>query len=173
MHAQSLAAVVAIVLAGGDAARADEKKPLDRVVEGELGLAVVYSNTDFVSLGGFVGFTFGKPILDLFYVEPVLHGEFSLFGGGRFAGLLRCNFVPAVGTVVSLGFGAGTGWKTMTDDNFESFSVGRDFREVELAIKLGGKRRFLIGLALSFDTNEMGEESKAVMLQTTLVRAAP
>lgn len=165
-----LAAAFAVV-ALGDAAHADDGA--GRTLEGELGLAVVYSNTDLLSLGGFFGFSFGKPILGVFYVEPVMHAEISLLGGARFTGLLRCNVMTSPGSVVSLGFGAGTGYKTITDDNFNSMQVGRDFREVEVAVKMGGKRRFLVGLALAFDTDEVGVESKAVMLQTTLVRAYP
>ena len=172
MRAAQLAVV--LLLAAGSTARAGETKPLAGSLEAELGLAVVYSNSDYVSLGGFFGFSFGKPILDVFYVEPVLHAEFSLFGGGRLAGLLRCNFVTSPGSVVSLGFGAGTGWRTLTDDEtFESMTLSRDFREIELALKVGGKRRFLLGIAVAFDTDELGVASKAVMVQTTLIRAAP
>jgi hypothetical protein len=162
-----------LVAGAASSARADEKKPLEGTLEGELGLAVVYSTSDLVSLGGFFGFSFGKPILDVFYIEPVVHAEFSLFGGTRIMGMLRCNFTSSPGSVVSLGFGTGTGYKTVTDDNFNSMQIGRDFHEVELAVKLGGKRRFLIGAALAFDTNEMGEASKAVIVQTTFVRAYP
>jgi hypothetical protein len=154
-------------------AHADESEGGGRSFESELGLAVVYSNADLVSVGGFVGFSFGKPILDVFYLEPVLHAEFGLWNAGRLTGLLRCNFVTSVGNVLSIGFGAGTGWRTFTDDNFEDHKIARDHRVVEVGIKKGGKRRFLIGLALALDKDEMGVESKAVMLQTTIVRAAP
>lgn len=167
--------VALLVVAGlAGSARADENQSGGRSFESELGLAVVYSNADLVSVGGFVGFSFGKPILDVFYLEPVLHAEFGLWNAGRLTGLLRCNFVTSVGTVVSVGFGAGTGWKTFTDDvTFEDHNVARDHRVVEVGVKKGGKRRFLIGLALALDKDEMGVESKAVMLQTTIVRAAP
>jgi hypothetical protein len=167
---RELAVVVALACASRSA-HADEHG--GRSAEGELGLAVVYSNTDLVSIGGFFGFSFGKPILDVFYVEPVLHAEFGLFNAGRLTGLLRCNFVTSVGTVVSLGVGAGTGWRTESDDVGNNTTIHRDYREVELAVKRGGTRRFLVGLSLAFDTDEMGVESKAVMLQTTLVRAYP
>jgi hypothetical protein len=163
-----------LVAALSGTAHGDEAEGGGRSFESELGLAVVYSNADIVSVGGFVGFSFGKPILDVFYLEPVLHAEFGLWNAGRLTGLLRCNFVASVGTVVSLGFGAGTGWKTFTnEDTFEDFTVARDHRVIEVGIKKGGKRRFLIGLALALDKDEMGVESKAVMLQTTIVRAAP
>ena len=165
--------VVAVVVFAAPVARADENPAGGRAFEGEAGLAVVYSNSDLVSIGGFIGFSLGKPILDVFYVEPVLHAEFGLFNAGRLTGMLRCNFIASTGVVASLGFGAGTGWKSFTDDNFESHQVMRDHRVVEVAIKKGGKRRFFVGLALALDTDEMGVESKAVMLQTTFVRAGP
>lgn len=165
-------AAVLVTVAATSTAYADEK-PSSGALEGELGLAVVYSNADVVSLGGYFGFSFGKPILGVFYVEPVMQAEFSLFGGARLAGLVRCNVMPSPGAVFSLGFGAGTGYETLTDEEFNETQVNRDFREVELALKMGGNRRFLIGLALAFDTNEMGEESTAIMVQTTLIRAYP
>jgi hypothetical protein len=164
-------AVALLVVAATNTAYAEEKR--SDTAEGEAGLAVVYSTADLVSIGGFLGFSLGKPILGVFYVEPVLHGEFGLLNASRVAGMLRCNFVTSPGSVVSLGFGAGTGWKTLTDDNFNSTQIARDFRELEVAIKMGGKRRFFVGLALAFDTDEMGAESTSVMLQTTIVRAGP
>jgi hypothetical protein len=87
--------------------------------------------------------------------------------------MLRCNFVTSTGVVASIGFGAGTGWKSFTDDNFETHQVARDHRIIEVALKKGGKRRFFVGLAMAFDTDEMGVETKSYMLQTTLVRAGP
>jgi hypothetical protein len=171
---RSLILAIALTAVVGQAALADENAAAGKgSVEGEVGLAVVYSTTDLVSIGGFVGFSFGKPILNVFYVEPVLHGEFGLFNASRVAAMLRCNFVTSPGAVISLGFGAGTGWKTITDDDFNDTQLRRDFREVEISMKMGGKRRFLVGLAVAFDTDEMGVESKSLMLQTTLVRAGP
>ncbi|HEY5920737.1 MAG TPA: hypothetical protein VIV11_03660 [Kofleriaceae bacterium] len=164
--------LVAIALAGaGPVAHAEDKR--SGAVEGEAGLAVVYSTSDLVSLGGFLGFSLGKPILGVFYVEPVVHAEFGLFNAGRLMGMLRCNFVASPGVVMSIGFGAGTGWKTLTDDEGNETRLARDFRQIEVAVKKGGKRRFLIGLALALDTDEMGVESKSWMLQTTFVRAGP
>jgi len=164
---------IACVLGLGGIAHADEGQSSGHAVEGELGLVVAYSNADLVSLGGFVGFQWGKPILNAFYLEPVLHAEYGLFNAGRLTAMLRCNFVASVGVVFSLGVGAGTGWKTVTDANSDPHQLTRDHRVVEVALKKGGTRRFLVGLGLAFDTDEMGVESKAVMLQTTLVRAGP
>lgn len=173
MVARTCHVAVALFVCTSSAARADENAGRGRAFEGEVGLAVVYSTADIVSLGGNVGFSFGKPILDVFYVEPVLHAEYGLFNAGRLAGMLRCNFMTSPGIVVSLGVGVGTGWKTLTDDNFNETRLSRDFREIEIALKKGGKRRFFVGLALAFDTDEMGTESRSVMLQTTLLRAGP
>jgi hypothetical protein len=166
--------LIAVVLTALSAtsARADDESG-GKAYEGEAGLAVVYSTSDLVSLGGFMGFSLGKPILDVFYVEPVVQADFGLLNAGRLTGMLRCNFIASTGVVASIGFGAGTGWKTVTDDNSNSQRVARDHRVVEIALKKGGKRRFLIGLAMAFDTDEMGVESQAYMLQTTLVRAGP
>ncbi|HEX5058318.1 MAG TPA: hypothetical protein VFV99_03115 [Kofleriaceae bacterium] len=173
MVARTYQVAIALVLCATSAAHAEENAGGGKAFEGELGLAVVYSTADLVSVGGNVGFSFGKPILDVFYVEPVLHAELGLFNAGRLAGMLRCNFVASPGIVWSVGFGAGTGWKTLTDDNGNETKLSRDFREIEVALKKGGKRRFFVGLAIAFDTDEMGVESKSVMLQTTLLRAGP
>ena len=164
---------LSLIAAMSGAAHADENATGKGVFEGEVGLAVVYSTSDLVSIGGFLGFSLGKPILGAFYVEPVVHAEYGLFNAGRVMGMLRCNFVASPGIVMSLGFGAGTGWKTLTDDEFNETTLARDFRQIEIAVKKGGKRRFLVGLAVAFDTDEMGVESKSLMLQTTFVRAGP
>ncbi|MGE5184643.1 MAG: hypothetical protein ACM31C_21375 [Acidobacteriota bacterium] len=162
-------AVVAVLLALGASASADpsEHSPF----EGEIGLGVDYTTSDFAGLGLFTGFSLAKPILGACYLEPLVEFEIDFTLSSRITGMLRCNFITGVGSQISLGVGAGFGNHAGQDMDGNMTSTPMNFREVELAMKLGGKRRFLIGVALAFDGTTSGAD--AVVLQTTLVRAMP
>jgi hypothetical protein len=161
-----LAALV-LVAAGGGNAPADG---LDRALEAEIGLGLIYSTSDILGVGGYLGFSLGKPILDVCYLEPLVAAELDV-GSRRLTAMIRCNFVTSVGSMLSLGFGAGTGTRDATDDQGNTMTTTLSFREVEVALKVGGKHRFSIGLALAFD-NTTGD-ANVVLLHTLLVRAFP
>lgn len=165
--ASPVLAALVLVAAGGGNAPADG---LDRVLEAEIGLGLIYSTSDLLGVGGYMGFSLGKPILDVCYLEPLVAAELDV-ESRRFTAVIRCNFVTSVGSMLSLGLGAGTGTRTSTDDQGNTMTAAMNFREVEVALKLGGKRRFSVGLALAFD-NTTGD-ANVVLLHTILVRAFP
>jgi hypothetical protein len=160
-------AVLVLVAAGGGNAQADG---LDRALEAEIGLGLIYSTSDILGVGGYMGFSLGKPILDVCYLEPLVALELDI-GSSRLTAMIRCNFVTSVGSMLSLGLGAGTGNRASTDDQGNTMTAPLNFREVEVALKLGGKHRFSVGLALAFD-NTTGD-ANVVLLHTILVRAFP
>jgi hypothetical protein len=161
-----LAALVTVASVGGSA-KADG---LDRALEAEIGLGLIFSTSDILGVGGYMGFSLGKPILDVCYLEPLVALELDI-GSSRLTAMIRCNFVTSVGSMLSLGLGAGTGSRASTDDQGNTMTTAMNFREVEVALKLGGKHRFSVGLALAFD-NTTGD-ANVVLLHTTLVRAFP
>jgi hypothetical protein len=158
---------LALAASGAGTARADE---LDRAVEAEIGLGFVFSSSDVLGLGGYAGVSLGKPILDVCYLEPVVSVELDV-GTRRFTAMIRCNFVTSVGSMLSLGLGAGTGSRDSSDDPGNTMTTTMSFREVEVGLKIGGKSRFSVGLALAFDGTT--GDPNVVLFNTTLVRAFP
>jgi hypothetical protein len=166
-----LAIALAAAALGTSVARAEPGDPSASGFEGEIGLGVVYSTSDAIGLGLYTGFSFAKPVLGLCYLEPLVELEIDFTASTRVTGKLRCNFVTAVGHELSLGLGAGFGQHAGEDSDFNMTSTPMSFREVEIGMKLGGKRRFLIALAYAFDGTIPG--ANAWMLQTTIVKAMP
>jgi hypothetical protein len=169
---RGVVAALATVLALASTARADRPDPLDKVAEGEIAFGIMYQTSDAIGLTGYMGFSLAKPLLGACYLEPVLSLEIDITQSSRVTGMIRCNFVTSIGSIFSLGVGAGTGWHSVTDNTGTVTGTSpMTFRQIEIADKIGGKHRFLLGLAVAFDSTS--GDRMTYLLQTTFVRAYP